>query len=52
MTEDTEALVQRWILAFCETPIIVDPVLMRLVLDGPDIKNREIGHVRKDLQGG
>lgn len=52
MTEDTEALIQRWIIAFCEMPVIVDPVLMRLVLDGPTTTNTEIGHVRKDLQGG
>ncbi len=39
MTEDTEALVQRWILAFCEMPIIIDPALMRMVLDGPDPTN-------------
>ena len=52
MTEDTEALVQRWIIAFCEVPIIVDPALMRLVLDGPNATSRETGHVRKDFQGG
>ena len=52
MTEDTEALIQRWILAFCEMPIIIDPELMRLVLDGPDTRHMEAGHDRKELQGG
>lgn len=52
MTEDTEALIQRWILAFCEMPIIVDPELMRLVLDGPEAMNPETGYERKELQGG
>lgn len=46
MTEDNEALIQRWIIAFCEMPIIVDPVLMRLVLDGPDATTLESGHDR------
>ena len=32
---ETEGLVQRWILAFCEAPVLVDPELMRRVLDGP-----------------
>ena len=49
MTEDTEALIQRWILAFCEMPIIVDPALMRLVLDGHDSMIKETGHVRNDV---
>jgi hypothetical protein len=30
---ETKALVQRWILAFCETPVLIDPELMRRVLD-------------------
>lgn len=30
---ETKALVERWILAFCETPILIDPDLMRRVLD-------------------
>ncbi|MDO9586531.1 MAG: hypothetical protein Q8R45_08360 [Brevundimonas sp.] len=33
MDTETRALVQRWILAFCETPILIDPDLMRRVLD-------------------
>jgi hypothetical protein len=51
MNEETEALIQRWILAYCEMPVIVDPVLMRLILDGLDAKTLESGHDRKDLQG-
>lgn len=30
---ETGALVQRWILAFCEAPVLIDPELMRRVLD-------------------
>ncbi len=41
MPEETEALVQRWILAFCEMPIIIDPALMRIVLDGSDTEDSE-----------
>lgn len=51
MTEDNEALIQRWIIAFCEMPIIVDPVLMRQVLDGPDATPPESANDREDLQG-
>lgn len=51
MDEETEALIQRWILAYCEMPIMVDPVLMRLILDGLDTTTPESGHDRKDLQG-
>jgi hypothetical protein len=30
---ETAALVQRWILTFCETPVLIDAELMRRVLD-------------------
>lgn len=50
MTETTEALIQRWILAFCEAPIMVEPDLMRRVLDRLDQENRiDDG---QDVQGG
>lgn len=52
MTEETEALVQRWILAFCEIPIIIDPTLMRLVLDGPDAMNRRADMTGKTFKAG
>ncbi|WP_269515959.1 hypothetical protein [Brevundimonas subvibrioides] len=29
---DTEALIQQWIMAFCEMPVLIDPELMRVVL--------------------
>jgi len=29
---ETRALVQRWIIAFCETPILIDKELMQRVL--------------------
>lgn len=32
MDAETEGLIQQWILTFCETPILVDPELMRRVL--------------------
>ncbi|MDY6925344.1 MAG: hypothetical protein SWI22_15450 [Pseudomonadota bacterium] len=34
MDTETKALVQRWIVAFCEAPVLIDPELMRRVLDG------------------
>ena len=33
MDIETKALVQRWILAFCEAPVLIDADLMRRVLD-------------------
>lgn len=30
---ETRALVQRWIIAFCEAPVLIDAELMRRVLD-------------------
>jgi len=30
---ETRTLVQRWIIAFCEPPVLIDPDLMRQVLD-------------------
>ncbi|MGZ9098710.1 MAG: hypothetical protein ACXW3O_03315 [Brevundimonas sp.] len=33
MDIETKALVQRWILAFCEAPVLIDAELMRRVLD-------------------
>jgi hypothetical protein len=32
MDAETESLIQRWIIAFCETPVLVDAELMRVVL--------------------
>lgn len=32
MDEETETLIQRWIIAFCEMPALVDKELMRAVL--------------------
>ena len=40
MDDETEKLVQRWIVAFCEMPIIVDPELMRAVLDAQPGKEK------------
>ena len=32
MDAETESLIQRWIIAFCEMPALVDAELMRMVL--------------------
>lgn len=32
METETDRLIQRWILAFCEMPVLIDPELMRAVL--------------------
>jgi hypothetical protein len=34
---ETDRLIQRWILTFCEMPVLVDPELMRVVL--ADVEN-------------
>ncbi len=33
MNDETRALVDRWIMAFCEAPILIDEALMRQVLE-------------------
>ena len=43
MTDETEALVRRWILRFCEMPILIDPELMRRVLADAEAKPPETG---------
>jgi hypothetical protein len=43
MTDDTEALVRRWILRFCEMPVLIDPELMRRVLADAEAKTQETG---------
>lgn len=32
MTDETERLVQAWIMRFCEAPVLIDTELMRAVL--------------------
>ncbi|MFC5342661.1 hypothetical protein ACETK8_05890 [Brevundimonas staleyi] len=41
MDEDTDALIQRWIIAFCEMPALVDPELMRAVLADMETQSKE-----------
>ncbi len=41
MDKETESLVQRWIVAFCEAPILIDKELMRAVLADMDIDRQE-----------
>jgi len=38
MDAETRALVQRWIIAFCEMPVLIDADLMRRVLAEVDGK--------------
>lgn len=38
MNEDTDRLVERWILAFCEPPPLIDAELMRRMLAENDAK--------------
>ena len=39
MDIETKALVQRWILTFCEAPVLIDADLMRRVLDDAEAAN-------------
>ena len=41
MDAETESLIQRWILAFCEAPVLVDAELMRMVLADIEANPRE-----------
>jgi hypothetical protein len=42
LDSETRTLVERWILAFCETPVLIDAELMRRVLDEAETaKERE-----------
>ena len=40
MDSETSKLVQRWILAFCEAPVLIDAALMRRVLDDAETAKR------------
>lgn len=41
MDTETEALIQRWIITFCEMPALVDKELMRAVLADMETKSEE-----------
>ncbi len=41
LDDETAELVQRWIVTFCEMPVIVDPELMRAVLDATPSQGNE-----------
>ncbi|WP_396595463.1 hypothetical protein [Brevundimonas sp. R86498] len=41
MDNETDELVRRWIVRFCEMPILIDPDLMRAVLNDLDPKPEE-----------
>lgn len=41
MDEETEALVRRWILRFCEAPVLIDKELMRRVLADAEARSTE-----------
>ncbi|WP_327448863.1 hypothetical protein [Brevundimonas sp.] len=40
MDDEAERLVERWILAFCEPPPLVDPELMRRMLADHETRER------------
>lgn len=41
MDDEADRLVERWILAFCEVPPVVDPELMRRLLAEHDAKESD-----------
>ena len=41
MNDETERLIQRWIIAFCEVPVLVDAELMRTVLADVEAKQEQ-----------
>lgn len=41
MESETEALIRRWVIAFCEMPVLIDPELMRRVLADAEAKPPE-----------
>lgn len=41
MDTETEALIQRWIIAFCEAPALIDKELMRAVLADMEDETQE-----------
>ncbi|WGM30198.1 hypothetical protein KKHFBJBL_00414 [Brevundimonas sp. NIBR11] len=41
MDAETETLIQRWILAFCEAPPLIDKELMRAVLADMEGKTQD-----------
>lgn len=41
MDKEIESLIQRWIIAFCETPILIDAELMRAVLADVEGKSED-----------
>ena len=41
MDPETESLIQRWIIAFCETPVLIDAELMRMVLADVEAEREE-----------
>ena len=43
MDNETESLIQRWIIAFCEVPVLVDAELMRTVLADVEDKPEKQG---------
>ncbi|WP_428150349.1 hypothetical protein [Brevundimonas sp.] len=41
MDAETEHLIQRWIIAFCEAPVLIDAELMRAVLADAESRQKE-----------
>ena len=44
---ETRALVQRWIIAFCETPVLIDKELMRRMLADVEKPSQDVTPWRK-----
>lgn len=41
MDDEIERLTQRWIVAFCEIPIMIDASLMRTVLEEVEARSKD-----------
>jgi hypothetical protein len=50
MDKETEALFDRWVLRFCEPPVVLDPELMRRLL-AEEAQPRSDSDDREDVQG-
>ena len=41
MDDETERLIRRWMIAFCEMPVLIDAELMRSVLDEAESRSTD-----------
>ena len=42
MDDEIERLTQRWIVAFCEIPIVIDAPLMKTVLEEVEARSKDM----------